>query len=307
MELTAAIDLLLSHFSPEERETPDNAIMLGRNADCIKAVSSALQELYGDGGAWMRKGTEGYLLYGPLGTTATVTLGSKVIAFTSWQPWFAGCTCRVGGASVDNEIASETSLILPHDGPTGTTTVTIYHDSIDLGVTIAGVLKPVKIAGGTPLTPVSSPSQLTPYRDSDQDYGIHHHITDPIYRELDKGEYLGTPRLYTVDTYIPDAYTSPTFRLRISPAPDKQMLLQARVKYRAPILTEDSFFENLPCPLDYVESILLPIALQHLTASQFFRNDAGKAEIARQYTRALQLAKSAAPQSASALFMRPLI
>jgi len=305
-----ALILLLGNFAPEERSIPENTEYPGRVSEATRALNAALQELYGDGAPWMRKGSEGFLLSAPTTVNATVTAASKSADFAgAWLARFAGCTCRIAGASTDNVILTAdsnglASLLFPHDGATGSADVTIYHDSLDLPSTVCAVLRPVSIKGVCFLSPVGGPASLDGVSPG-EDYEFDKRASiDPDY--LSKSQYLGNPQLYTVDTFTADEISSPILRLRISPAPDRQLMLEARVQYAAPNLQNYGADDVLPVPFQYAESILLPIATHLLTASPFFRNAAAAAEISRQYSRALQLAKSANPQAASSIRLRSI-
>jgi len=59
-------------------------------------------------------------------------------------------------------------------------------------------------------------------------------------------------------------------------------------------------------PNEYVESILIPVAEQHLTRSEFFRNAPAKDAIAQSYQTAIKLLQSLNPQSSSGVRIRPL-
>lgn len=308
MTINDALILLLANFAPEERSVPESEDYPGRHAEIIRALNSALQELYGDSAPWGRKGSEGFLLYGPATVPTTVTKGSKSADFAgAWEDRFAGCTCRIAGADTDNQILTATggvaTLLFPHEGTTGSSDITIYHDSISLPPTVCSVLRTVSIKGVCFLSPVGGPASLDGFTP-----GVDYHFdkrvaTVPDY--LAKSQYLGAPRLYTVDTFTADEIASPVLRLRISPAPDQRYSLEARVQYAAPNLNGYGADDVLPVPFQYTESILLPIATQLLTASPFFRNAAAIPEIARQYTRALALAKAANPQAASSIRLSP--
>lgn len=315
MTLRDAISLLLHNFSPEERNILETTTYPGRTEEVIRYVNAALQELYGEGKPWMRKGSEGFLLYAPTTVTGTVSVGAKTLALGgSWQDWMAGCTIRINGASIDNQIlgedpdtAGQALLLFPHDGTTGSASVTVYHNSLTLPDNVLAVLRGVKVVGGTPLTAVASPTRLAPNRTNEQDYNFDKLVPNPLTYEVPAAECLGVPQLYCIDSYVPDTTSSPVFRMRVAPAPSAQTILESRVTYKAPQVDEGHLDTNLPVPHDYVQAIFLPIVSQLLTASPFFRNDSGKPEIARQYGTALKLAQTLSPQTAGTLRMSPVM
>lgn len=313
MTIGTILARLLTHFSPEERTIPDATAYPGRNAAGIGAINGALQELYGSKSPFTRRGTEGYLLYAPSIVSATVTAGSKAISFGgSWNARFAGCTIRIDGASCDNQIVAETSggtatMVLPHDGSAGTKSVTVYHDCLAIPSTVAEVLKPVVIKGGPFLTPVPSPANLRVMRTAEEDYGFDKLVPNPLNVEVSMQEVVGIPQLYCVESYQSDTWAVPSNRLRVFPAPAAQTLVTSRVRYAVPIYSTSDTAKEVPIPLEYVDSILIPVAEQHLTRSEFFRNEAAKPAINAAYQEALRQLASLNPQTSSGVSMRPLM
>lgn len=311
MTLGTIIARLLTHCSPEERNIPDNPIYPGRNAAVVQAVNSALQELFTNS-IWTRRDTEGFLLYAPVTVTATVTAGSKSVDFTgTWQSRFLGCSCRIGNAAADNRIksvsGSTATMIYPHDGSSGTVSVTLWHDCVTLPTNVAEVLKPVFIKGGPFLSPRPSPASLNAHQTTEEDYGFDRLVTVPITHEADMQTVQGTPQFYTVEEFQTDDYAIPIRRLRVYPAPDSQSVLSARVRYAAPNYATTDTTKVLPIPDDYVEAILIPVAEHHFTRSEFFRNEPARGAIQQGYQTAVALLQSLNPQNSSGVRIRPLM
>lgn len=313
MTIGTILARLLTHFSPEERTIPDATAYPGRNAAGIGAINGALQELFGSKSPWTRRGTEGFLLYAPSIVTATVTEGSKTIAFGgSWDARFAGCTIRINGASCDNQVIAETSggtatMVLPHDGTSGSQSVTVYHDCLALPSTVAEVLRPVTIKGGPFLSPVPSRASLRVMRSSEEDYGFDKLVPNPLNVEVAMQEVVGIPQLYCVEQHQSDTWAVPSNRLVVFPAPSAQTLVTARVRYAAPIYATTDTSKEVPIPLEYVDSILIPVAEQHLTRCEFFRNEAAKPAIAAAYQEAIRQLQSLSPQTSHGVTFRPLM
>lgn len=97
--------LLLNDFSVEERSIPDSADYPGRNAEVVKAINAALQELFGEGSPWLRYDEQGFLIYGPTNVTIAVTSESKTAdVVTGWADWMEGCAIVIDGSTVENQI-----------------------------------------------------------------------------------------------------------------------------------------------------------------------------------------------------------
>lgn len=311
MTIGTLLNRLLTHFSPEERSVPDSPTYPGRNAAVVQAINSALQELFTNS-IWTRRDTEGFLLYAPTTVSATVTEGSKTVAFDgNWIARFLGCSCRIDGGTIDNRIKSVSgttaTMTYPHDGPTGTKDIVIWHDCLTLPSNVAEVLKPVFIKGGPFLSPRPSPASLNAHQTTEEDYGFDRLVTVPITHEADMATVVGTPQFYTVEEFQSDAYAVPARRLRVYPAPDSQMVLSTRCRYAAPTYGTTDTTKSVPIPNDYVESILIPVAEHHLTRSEFFRNDPARQSIAQGYQTAIALLQSLNPQNSSGVRIRPLM
>jgi hypothetical protein len=311
MTLDTLIVRLLTHFPHEERSIPDAAGFAGRNAAALTAVNGALQEIFAKT-PWSRRGTEGFLFSAPATVTATVTAGSKVIDFdAAWLARFVGCTCRVGTSSQDNRIMAAgtgggATLLFPHDGTTGSQSVTVYHDCSTLDATISDVLKPVRIQGGPFLTPRPSPASFVSAQTREKDYGFDRHAPLPTPASLSMDQVVGIPRLYCVEEHQTSQMAVPEKRLSIYPAPEQPTLISARIRYGAPIYDDPEEEAALPIPQDYVETILIPVAEQHLTRSQFFSNSDSKQAIADAYQDAIALMRTLNPQTSTGTNMRPV-
>lgn len=312
MNLGDLITRLQTHFSPEERGLLDGADYPGRTEAAIAAINAAMQFLFSNHAPWARRGTHGFILHAPATAAATVTYGSTVIGFGgAWLDWFEGCACRVSGSSAENRIrgidpdTNEVTLELPHDGATGSATVTLYHDSLTLPHEIGEVLSPVCIKGASMLAPVPSVTHLPGYSvESWEDYGMQDRVTRlPVLPQV--GTTTSTPRRYCVDSHQHTPYSMPAFRLRIFPAPAGTCLLEARVRYAVPIFSlDDNPGSDLPIPHGYAESILVPVAEKHLTRSPFFRNDSARKGIEDAYTQAVTMLRTLNPQSAPGTRLR---
>lgn len=303
MTLGDLISRLQTHFSPEERMLPDVGDYPGRSQSALAAINAALQFLFAHHASWARRGTHGVLLHGPTTATVTVTEGSSVIAFAAWQDYFEGCACQITGASVENRIrgideeTGEITLELPHDGATGTTTLTLWHDSVTLPVEVADVLTPVGIKGGALLAPVPAVTHLPAYPTYEEDYGaelrVSFYPTAPTVAAS-----AGTPRRYCVEPFLQTPYSAPRSRLRLWPAPGSPCLLETRVRYAVPVYDLDNDPNTeLPIPHGYAESVLVPVAEKHLTRSPFFRNDSARQGIEDAYAQAVTMLRSLNPQT----------
>lgn len=290
---------LIIHYSPEERSIPDSADYTGRNAEVLKAINGALQEMFGEGSPWVREDRRGVLLNPPASVAEiTVTKGSTsaTISVASWQDWFAGCAISINGSAIDNEIRNASRNVVlrfPHDGESGTTSATVFHNSVAVASDVMAVMGKVT-ANGSPVWPVITADQRSGI--SEEDYGFHRQATTPIPVITRVGDSLARPIGYVVEMYSPGPTMAPVQRLRLTPAPEKQYVLEYTAKLGPPRVQVISSTDNLPIPFEFVESMLAPIALKRLTESPFFSNPNGLAQIESAYALAKKALKDLTPK-----------
>lgn len=313
MNLLDAAKSLLIYFPPEMRSIPDDATYPGCCGSVLKAINGALQEFYATGPTWKRKGTRGTILSAPVSVLASVTHGSDEIDFgVDWQDAFAGCTVAIAGAATDNELLgseSANTLLLPHDGPSGTVSVLVLGDCVTLAADVFSVLAPVQIVDGPPLSPVPTKGHLQLRSPSENDYGRHLLVPSARISTARKSQSTGTPQLYCVEAGIEDPYSAPVMHLRVSPAPNADTTITHEARLKIPVFTIANLTPgtlNIPVPHDYAESIFLPIATKRLVESPFFRQGPHTTEIGNQYQIARTQLEQMAPQSRPAATMRPL-
>jgi len=305
MTFSALAARLMIYFSPEERSIPDSGTYPGRNADVLGAINGALQELFGEGKPWIRKADLGAWLNAPTTITIAVTNGATAATITGWQAWFAGCTIAIDGGTIDNRITNASSTVelkFPHDGPTGTVSATVYQDSLTIPDTVARVLEPVRVQG-LRIHPMTNAGAGVTYRSS-EDYGFRPTALNAAYIPGRMASRVARPTGYYVDTWMPSATATPLIRMALSTAPQEAMQVEYSATLKAPIGTALNS-DVIPVPLDYVDSLLWPIARQRLTGSEFFRNESAKEEIGRAYKEAMSLLDSLKPRTRSGNTIRP--
>jgi hypothetical protein len=94
-------------------------------------------------------------------------------------------------------------------------------------------------------------------------------------------------------------------RLRVSPFPDKQYVVQFEERAEAPrIASLSPGSTDIPIPQDYAESIFLPILRYQFTTQKHFDASAIRAALKEQYQDAFQLLAKLKPQIARAGHVR---
>lgn len=288
MNVSACAANLLTYFSPEEREIPDNATYPGRNAAVRKALNEALQDLFGKGRPWVRNDSRGAVLNAPATIPITVTQGSTsaTIAGGDWQTWMAGCSIVIEGADVDNQIRNASASVVlkyPYSGTTGSHTATVYHDSINLDSDVLEVQDSIKV-NGQPIVPASKPLGQNAQPRNIEDFGFRNRMA--IY-DVPSVTATATPQSYSVETYSPDDVTPPVLRLVFQPAPSVKTFVEYFATLKPPYITDISSTAELPIPFGFVETIFLPIAVKKLRSCPFWRNTSADEEIQAGYQNAL--------------------
>lgn len=306
MTITEAAAQLLTHFSEEEREIPDNATYPGRNAAVKLAMNMALQELFGEASPWVRFDERGHTVEAPTAVTISVTNGSTAGSVTGWASWMAGCTIVIEGHDIDNQVRDADSTVqlkYPYEGTTGSKAATVYHDCITLGDDVMEVVKPVRFD-----RQLMSPSPAIEgglFRSGDRDYGFHRHIT-PGLETPRAANSLGDPVRYAIETWTPDATTAPKTRMKLDPISGQGGTLDYRAKLTPPAITDTESTDTLPIAFQFIESVFFPVARKHLSGSTFWRYGADPNEIERAYRNAKQLLSALMPRKDSGRMLRPL-
>lgn len=289
--------LLLNHFAPEERSIPDSVTYPGRNAEILRTINGALEEMYGLSSPWVAKEELGVILNPPTNVTLTVTENSvdAEISALEWKDWMAGCTIVLEGQEVDNQIknnARQVVLKYPYDGASGTVTAKIYHDSIEIPTRALGIYEPVMI-DGIQIPAVSHPSALV-QTSSDRDFGFHRRSSSALIRRVASS--ASNPRTYSIDAWHPNNQTASVARMRLAPAPTEKAFLSYAIKLNPPVITNIASTNTLPVPHQYISSIFLPIAEKRLSASPFYRGVLSAESIAENYRMAIKQLEASNPR-----------
>lgn len=289
---------LLHHFSPEEREIPDNENYPGRNAAVQGAMNGTLEEIFGETSPWVRSDKRGHILNAPATVPITLTNGDTagVIEEEDWQEWFAGCTIIVSGSTFENRITNaerNVKLMLPHEGTTGSVQATVYQDSVTITADVLRVLSPVRI-DRLEIHPTATTDAFTNVR-SDQDYGFSRQYAGNRYAPMTANT-IGRPLTYTVESWSPSDTAIPLSRIRIFPAPDKAYSLDYSAMLLPPVVTDIASTNTLPIPHNWIDSLFIPIAEKRLSASPFWAGVISMDSLTTNYRMAMELLRSSNPR-----------
>lgn len=281
-------------------------------AECVAAINGALQEVWGLGPAAIREQRQSVQLYPPTGVNINVTQYSTTISGLTDPGWMGkGCTIRVNGDGLDNELVSDTLLLRPCQAATGNVNATVFCDSVLIPSIIANVKQPVYIPQiVSPLIPAASREEFqATFRWDAYGQGIRPQQYE--YYAM-QNKVTGEPRMWFAEPrYDPTQTILPVY-LRVNPMPGSPYPLSYGAQLKPPTIsaTDIGTFSSDPgttIPQDWNESILLAFALQRFASHPSF--DARPAvikEIERQVDIARLLLDSLTPQIAgvNALYNR---
>lgn len=314
-----AVENLLAYLSPEEQAIPplQSAGIVrypGRIEGAVDAVNGALQEVFGKGPLHPARRSFGVLIKAPATVPLALSPDSWIaeISQSDWKQWMLGCTCRIAGQDVDNEIldyspaTGEVTLLYPYAGDVkGSQNTMIWHDSISLDP-IAGEIHYASLPGERELYPATSTHDLRDVRSRpEKDYGLSGRSR--IYRRREATTSLtGTPSSYFVDSFYRSS-EAPERRFKIFPIPEREYTLEYRARVLPPRFVIADVYAETPLPIhnNWIESIFNPVAAQRFQAFSWFRNDSATDEIARQYSVASELLKTGNPQANLPIRLRP--
>lgn len=281
--------LLLAHFPFEERTIPDDAAYPGRNAAVVAAMYAALEECYSRESPWIREDDVGDILRPAASVTISVTENSRSAEITTgWAAWMAGCTIVIAGHDIDNQIrsdAAECTLKFPYGGTSGSVSATVYQDCLTLDAGVLLPVPPIRV-DGRPIPSLMSGSAISNPLHA-QDFGMHQQIE--AYDNIDPrraSDLVGFVRGCSVESYASAGTMVPANRLRLHGTVSATSTISFKAKLKPPVITDLASTDIPPIPHEFVASIFLPIARQKLVASPFFRDQAGKEEIASAYKEA---------------------
>jgi hypothetical protein len=280
------------------------------NTRILSDINATLQKLWTMLPPWWSTNTTGELLRAPVQVSGlTVTNGSKTVVTsgTGTLPvWSEACAIRVSGDPRDNEIVTRDSaaasftLALPYAGQNASgVTATVYNDCITLGTSVSGVQPPVIILGEHELVPLRSQRDVQTFGPS---VGYGHR--EAVYGQLADSFVVAEQRDVDVPIgYLVERGVTPTGRvinrLRVSPFPDKDYVVQFEERAQAPrIASLSPGSTEIPIPQDYAESIFMPVLRYQFTTQKHFDASAIRAALKEQYQEAFQLMAKLKPQTA---------
>jgi hypothetical protein len=225
----------------------------------LDAINGGLQALHALAPHESKATVASLHLAPPAALTLGVTQGSAAITgheFTADQLY---CTIRLDGDGIDNQVISQTELLHPYAGPTGTVSATVHADAVI-------VPEPYDELVGNPwiLETRRELQSIAPGALQMGYWGDHARQRD-----------IGEPRFYHLEPNARNQNPPAPSVIRFDTLPETGYRMQARFTLApARVAFTDIITEGGEVPLraEHVESYLLPIARGILSTSALWAN-----------------------------------
>lgn len=286
----------VTNLDPNANQNSLNVRGLGTTDldDVATCITAAMQELHGLAPGVLFQRRKGFQLYPPTGVSVNCTQYSTAFTISGFQNWMEGCTIRITGDDTDNRIMSQTEILRPFQGGTGSNIpATVFCDCIPMPSTVLTVVEPIEIPDYAKLSLLGSQEQFRFWNDP-LVYVTDRHPLAPLQYQM-RNKLTNIPQAAYVDAiYDPASAFTPIY-LQLNPMPGQAMTLTCTLRYKPPIFTstdidpgDHTTDPETIIPLDQLQTLLLPICLQKWTSHPNFLGDKMQAaEIMRAYQRAI--------------------
>jgi len=225
--------------------------------EILDAINGGLQRLHALALHESKQTAVSLSVTAPMRITLSVTDAASSITGHAFTADDIGCTLRIDGDNIDNQVIGGTSLLHPYSGASGTVGATLYHDAVAIPEIYEELVgDPVILETGRHLT-LKRPVLVVRQRRA---------VTEPT--------------SYWVEANARNQNSSSPSILRLEPIPEKsyRMSIEATMA-PARITFADLLSSGADVPLrsEHVESYLLPVARGILTSSEGWKDKESKA------------------------------
>jgi hypothetical protein len=262
--------------------------MLGRQ-DVMQAANAALAETYNALPAYFKELTEGFKLPAPQPITLTVTNGSNMLPSNVFTTDQIGRSVVLPGDPAWNQVLAPNQLLNPYLGASGTVSGTLYGDAV------FSTKYPFDRVIGNPTFANRTFGVLA----AKQMIRVQQDINWLLWQQS-----VGIPQCWWPWMLGNSQGNTPLLVLRFAPAPDQDYSINIRMAYWSKRLTLADYSANstIPVPDQFLESVLVPLALRAFMASPEWLSGPDdtrviqRAEAALEFAR-LQVGQVAAPNN----------
>lgn len=245
--------------------------------DIAEAANAALAQTYNALPTYFKELTEGFVLPAPQPITLSVVNGSAQLSSSVFTDAQIGRSITLSGDANWNQVIATDRLLDPYLGPTGITNGTLYGDAVwSTRYPFDRIIGNPAFANQslglfTPMEMVRSNGALFPFQ-----------------------QQVGLPRAWWTQQLGNSQGNEPLLVLRFSPAPDQQYAINVRISYWSKRLTPQDYADNtvIPVPDQFLETVLIPLALQAYMSSPAWLAGAGDGAVIDRAAAALEFAKN---------------
>lgn len=243
---------LYSRIARRARTADFTKLSFMEQQDIAEAANAALAQTYNALPTYFKEITEGFTLPAPQAITLAVVNGSSQLSSSVFTDAQIGRSVVLDGDPAWNQVVSTDRLLNAYLGPTGTVNGTLYGDAI-----------------------------------YSTRYPFDRVIGNPTFANPNLGFFAGrqiqrsngAQWLYQQQVGLPISWwpmmlgnsqgNEPLLVLKFSPAPNQQYTIDVRMAYWSKRLTPADYTDNtvIPVPDQFLESVLIPLALQAFMSS----------------------------------------
>jgi hypothetical protein len=243
---------LYSRIARRSRTGEFTKLSFMEQQDVAEAANAALAQTYNALPTYFKEITEGFVLPAPQAIALAVTHGSSQLSSSVFTDAQIGRSVVLQGDPGWNQVVATDRLLNAYLGPTGTANGTLYGDAV------WSTRYPFDRIIGNPT--FTNPNlgffngrQLVRANEAAWPYA----------------QQVGLPLVWWTQMLGNSQGNEPLLVLKVSPAPGSEYSIDVRMSYWSKRLTPQDYTDNttLPVPDQFLETVLIPLALQAFMSS----------------------------------------
>lgn len=248
--------------------------------DIAEAANSALMQTYNALPSYFKQIVEGFVLPAPQPITLAVVHNSNELSSSVFTDAQIGRSVVLEGDPNWNQVISTDRLLNPYLGATGTVNGTLYGDAV------WSTRYPFDRIVGNPTFANRnfgfwSNRRMVRANNGAQSLGTW-------------GQQCGIPQWWWTQTLGNSQGNEPLLVLKFAPAPNQEYAIDVNMAYWSKRLTPQDYTDNatIPVPDQFLETVLIPLALKAFMTSPAWLKSADDAQIIMRADEALTLARN---------------
>lgn len=271
---------LYSRIARRSRTGDFTKLSFMEQQDIAEAANAALMQTYDALPSYFKQIVEGFVLPAPQPITLAVVHGSPDLSSSVFTDAQIGRSVVLEGDPNWNQVIATDRLLNAYLGETGSVNGTLYGDAV------WSTRYPFDRIVGNPTF-------------ANRNFGFWSN------RQMVKanggagglgawGQQVGIPQCWWTQTLGNSQGNEPLLVLKFAPAPNQEYAIDVNMAYWSKRLTPQDYTDNtvIPVPDQFLESVLIPLALQAFMSSPAWKAAADDARIEQRAAAALQLAKN---------------